>query len=59
MGSQIDRIHILQKRVIQHISKSIFRANTEPLFKVIEKCAKNFNGYSRLALNNHESNIDC
>ena len=28
------------------------------VLKVIEKCAKNFNGYARLALNNHESNID-
>ena len=27
--------------------------------KVIEKCAKNFNGYSRLAFNNHKLNIDC
>ena len=25
--------------------------------KVIEKCPKNFNGYSRLALNNHGTNI--
>ena len=28
-------------------------------FKVLEKCTKNLIGYSRLALNNHESNIDC
>ena len=27
--------------------------------KVLEKCTKNLIGYSRLALNNHESNIDC
>ena len=27
--------------------------------KVLEKCAKNLIGYSRLAFNNHESNIDC
>ena len=26
--------------------------------KDLEKCAKNLIGYSRLALNNHESNID-
>ena len=33
MGSQIDRIHLLQKRAIRNISKSNFRAHTEPLFK--------------------------
>ena len=27
--------------------------------KVLEKCTKNFIGHSRLAFNNHESNIDC
>ena len=27
--------------------------------KVLEKCAKNLIGHSRLAFNNHESNIDC
>ena len=32
-GSQIDRIHLLHKRVIRNISKSNFRAHTEPLFK--------------------------
>ena len=32
-GSQIDRIHLLQKRAIRNISKSNFRAHTEPLFK--------------------------
>ena len=33
--------------------------NEIPIFKVLEKCTKNLIGYSRLALNNHESNIDC
>ena len=32
-GSQIDRIHLLQKRAIRNISKSNFGAHTEPLFK--------------------------
>ena len=27
--------------------------------KVFEKCTKNLIGHSRLAFNNHESNIDC
>ena len=31
MGSQIDKIHSIQKRAIRHISKSEFRAHTEPL----------------------------
>ena len=29
------------------------------LVKVLEKCTKNLIGHSRLAFNNHESNIDC
>ena len=29
------------------------------MFKVLEKCTKNLIGHSRLAFNNHESNIDC
>ena len=28
-------------------------------FKVLEKCTKHLIGHSRLAFNNHESNIDC
>ena len=30
-----------------------------PAVKVLEKCTKNLIGHSRLAFNNHESNIDC
>ena len=33
--------------------------NHAPLIKVFEKCTKNLIGHSRLAFNNHESNIDC
>ena len=29
------------------------------VFKVLEKCTNNLIGHSRLAFNNHESNIDC
>ena len=32
-GSQIDGIHLLQKRAIQNILKSNFKAHTESLFK--------------------------
>ena len=32
-GSYIDKIFLLQKRAIRNISKSNFRAHTEPLFK--------------------------
>ena len=32
-GSQIDELFLLQKRAIRNISKSNFRAHTEPLFK--------------------------
>ena len=31
----------------------------ELALKVLEKCTKNLIGHSRLAFNNHESNIDC
>ena len=34
-GSQIDRIHLLQKRAIRNISKGNFKAHTEPLFNPI------------------------
>ena len=34
------------------------RLHMTPL-KVLEKCTKNLIGHSRLAFNNHESNIDC
>ena len=33
--------------------------NNEASIKVLEKCTKNLIGHSRLAFNNHESNIDC
>ena len=29
------------------------------MLKVLEKCTQNLIGHSRLAFNNHESNIDC
>ena len=32
-GSQIDKLYLLQKKAIRNISKSDFRAHTEPLFK--------------------------
>ena len=31
----------------------------ENSLKVLEKCQKNLIGHSRLAFNNHESNINC
>ena len=43
----------------QYLSFKYGLTDADWYIKVIEKCAKNFNGYSRLALNNHESNIDC
>ena len=33
--------------------------SAEMSVKVLEKCTKNLIGHSRLAFNNHESNIDC
>ena len=33
--------------------------NSRLRFKVLEICTKNLIGHSRLAFNNHESNIDC
>ena len=37
-----------------------YRQNiSEVGLKVLEKCTKNLIGHSRLAFNNHKSNIDC
>ena len=35
------------------------RSGSGRKIKVLEKCTKNLIGHSRLAFNNHESNIDC
>ena len=37
----------------------MWRNHYSTLLKVLEKCTKNLIGHSRLAFNNHESNIDC
>ena len=48
-----------------HITNSIdikcsaLEDNVKQYIKVLEKCTKNLIGHSRLAFNNHESNIDC
>ena len=52
---------ILDLHTLKHPSASashIFEL-FDCLLKVLEKCTKNLIGYSRLAFNNHESNIDC
>ena len=41
------------------ILKVKLKANINLAFKVLEKCTKNLIGHSRLAFNNHESNVDC
>ena len=39
---------------------NVFTPCSQPKYlKVLEKCPKNLIGHSRLAFNNHESNIDC
>ena len=35
-----------------------FQCNIKDILKVLEKCTKNLIEHSRLAFNNHESNID-
>ena len=40
-------------------SSNIGRQIGYTFLKVLEKCTKNLIGHSRLAFNNHESNIDC
>ena len=37
----------------------LYNGITFDTFKVLEKCTQNLIGHSRLAFNNHESNIDC
>ena len=45
--------HVIEKN---HVQSAIDKLKS---FKVLEKCTKNLIGHSRLAINNHESNIDC
>ena len=46
--------------VILIVRSKIFSAKFEfAKVKVLEKCTKNLVGHSRLAFNNHKSNIDC
>ena len=42
-----------------YVSNCYLHACLRLLIKVLEKCTKNLIGHSRLAFNNHESNIDC
>ena len=42
-------------RSVKTVHTNVFGKN----LKVLEKCTKNLIGHSRLAFNNHESNIDC
>ena len=44
---------------INHASLFCFSFRWPHAIKVLEKCTKNLIGHSRLAFNNHESNIDC
>ena len=65
LGVKSNRIEVSQKKVIRLVTNGTYFAHTTPLFKaerllkVLEKCTKNLIGHSRLAFNNHESNIDC
>ena len=47
----------LKEATIEMIQMLIFHCNV--IIKVLEKCTKNLIEHSRLAFNNHESNIDC
>ena len=38
---------------------TMYRDYNRVEIKVLEKCTKNLIGHSKLAFNNHESNIDC
>ena len=46
---------ILETAIIESMSTHL----QEKIVKVLEKCTKKLIGHSRLAFNNHESNIDC
>ena len=55
-----------EKKIIIHIYiynleelNILTNSSIEVALKVLEKCTKNLIGHSRLAFNNHESNIDC
>ena len=42
-----------------YLASTLYMYLHKYLLKVLEKCTKNLIGHSRLAFNNHESNIDC
>ena len=54
-GSLYDVMNCIKN--IQNVSNE--HASNIASIKVLEKCTKNLIGHSRLAFNNHESNIDC
>ena len=54
------RKHKRDPGIIFGILRSVNKKNQlYRTLKVLEKCTKNLIGHSRLAFNNHESNIDC
>ena len=57
-------LHELGKRISlferkSSVGGSVHSSKAATSVKVLEKCTKNLIGHSRLAFNNHESNIDC
>ena len=64
-GTHSHKLELPQKKALRLMTNSNYLAHTTPLLikhgllKVLEKCTKNLIGHSRLAFNNHESNIDC
>ena len=52
----VQKYNVLINRLLW---KNILTYELDRLIKVLEKCPKNLIGHSRLAFNNHESNIDC
>ena len=62
---KIDKMHLVYyySVIIEHVqneySLSFYPNDIKWVVKVLEKCTKNLIGHSRLAFNNHESNIDC
>ena len=52
-------VHELSDLILTAAESCKLNHSKKSYVKVLEKCTKNLIGHSRLAFNNHESNIDC
>ena len=58
-SSGIDKLSNKHIKAAKNVIAKPLALMINQMLKVLEKCTKNLIGHSRLAFNNHESNIDC